>query len=412
MNAGTWMTTAAGTLLVLASCSGTKTPDAREEARGRWNAVRGQLKCQIAAEQIAKGQFDEAQEHLSEALGLNPEEPRAYVLMARVLLERGETASAADMLDQAIRHGGDTAETHYLSGLIAQRYARFTDALASYQQASGLDPTNAHYVAAVAETLVALGRVADALALVRERWTDFEQNATLRSLAGEIYMMLGRYESASAAFREATIIAPDDRVLQVQLGLALALAHRHTEAKAVLSAVAAADEEVSPTVLASLARCHLALGGYEEAKIIGRRVVEANPHGAAGWSLLGQAALGADDLITARRAAIRTVQLEPASTDHAMLLAYVCWRQRDYPAAITSLETVLGDRPDDLIALYLLGQSHRAAGNEGAAEDCHRRALRVNPQCEWARRFLENGSAAVEPGITPWPSPGGTARSP
>jgi len=221
MKASTWMVMTAVGALGLASCAELTPPNSRQEAQSRWNEVRSRLKCQLAAECLAKGQVDEARGHVIEAMVLDPQSPRACLLMTRVLLERGETASAVEMLRAAIERGGETAQTHYLNGLIAQGYARPAEALAWYQRASELEPTSAHYVAAVAETLVALDRVADALAVVRERWTDFEQNATLRAIAGGLYAILGQYEAAADAYREAVLIAPDDPVLQVQLGLAL-----------------------------------------------------------------------------------------------------------------------------------------------------------------------------------------------
>ncbi len=415
MRASTWMVTLAAAGLGLVSCSELTLPNSKDEAQGRWNMMRSRLKYQLAAGSFDKGQLDEAQEFLSEAIGLNPEDADGYVLMTRILLERGETASATETLAEATRCGGETAETHYLNGLIAQRYARFTEALSRYQRASELEPTNAHYVATVAETLVALDRVADALALVEDRCIDFEQNATLRSVAGGIYAMLGRYKAAADAYRAAALIAPDDQTLQFQLGVSLALSGDYKEGRTVLSAVAAtAEEDIPGSVLTALGRCHLGLGEYDQAKVVARRVVDADPDNVRAWSLLGQAALASGDLLTARRAATRAVQIEPASRDHAMLLAYVCWRQQDYVPAVTSLEGLLHDAPDDLIALYLLGRCHEATGNPRAAEDCYHRALRVNPRCQWARELLENGSASIGPAATAgrWSMTGGSARSP
>jgi len=145
---------------------------------------------------------------------------------------------------------------------------------------------------------------------------------------------------------------------------------------------------------------------------VARRLVDANADSADGWSLLGQAALASGDLLTARRASTRAAQIEAAHTDYWVLLAYVCWRQQDYRAAVIALERVLRDRPDDLIALYLLGRSHEATGNARATQDCCRHALRLNPDCGWARQLLESGSVSVRPGTPPWLTPGGTARSP
>lgn len=382
--------------LGLASCSQLDQKRAQEEAQGRWSEVRGRLKCQLAADTFAAGQLDEAQTHVEEAIGLNPNAPDTYILLAKILLERGETAAAAQALEQGLHCGGDTAETDYLRGVIAERYGQFADALGWYQRASDRQPASAHYVATVAETLVALDRAADALALVKARRTDFEQNATLRALAGGIYVMLGRYEEAANAYREAAQIAPDDETLQFQLGLALTFGQRYEEGQAVLSGAADA-EDVPPSVLVALGRCRLALNQYEQAKAALRRAVEASPGHSRAWSWLAQAASASGDLLTARRAASQAAQIEPDNLEHAILLAYVCWRQQDYANAVTLLKRVLNDAPEDMIALYLLSQCYGAVGDGRAAQDCGRRALRVDPRCEWARQMAEEGPVSIRP---------------
>ncbi len=379
-------------LLVLASCSSVIfPPDSKKEAKDRWSQMRGKLKYQLAVETFTGGQLDEAQKHLNESIGLDPTAAAPYVLRAKILLERGETGSASDALDEALRHGGDTAETDYLSGLIAQRYGRFGDALAWYEHASTREPMNAPYVVAVAETLVALDRAADALARVRSRLTDFEQNATLRALAGGIYMMLDRYEEAADAYRDAARIVPDDQRLQYQLGLALTLSENYQEGAAVLAAAVKAEDPAAPveaSALSALARCRLAMNQPEEAKAAMRRVVEADPNSPRNWALLARAALAANDLLSARQAATRAAQMAPGEADPAILLAYICCEQRDFPTAIGILQGVLRAAPDDSMALYLLAQSHTALGNAAAAQECARRALRADPQAEWAGHML------------------------
>src|SRR5690606_31314755 len=78
------------------SCSEIHTDQrtSKQQAQERWNNVRGKIKHQIAAENFARGELDEAQKQLSEALSLDPTLPDAYVLQTRILLERGEIAAA------------------------------------------------------------------------------------------------------------------------------------------------------------------------------------------------------------------------------------------------------------------------------------------------------------------------------
>jgi cytochrome c-type biogenesis protein CcmH/NrfG len=386
----------------LASCA-QLTPDSKQEARERWSSMRSKLKYQLASETFSKGNINEAEVHLQEAISLDPEAPESYILMCRILLERGETSSARQALNAAIIHGGATAETHYLQGLIAQRHALHDEALNAYRKAAELNPTNAHYVVAVAETLVTLNRGDEALHLVREHWTDFEQNATLRALAGEIQMLQGDYESAAAAYRQAALISPDDPLLRQQFGLALSMAGQHREACQILSnALEDPDNPMPLSTQLALARSQLALRDNQAARALLRRVVEEHPHQPRAWALLARAALGCEDLLTARRASAEASRLDPAHSEYKLLLAYVCSRQADYPSAVPVLRAVIDRSPDDMMALFLLGRCLMAQGDTEAAAACGHQALQIDPRCEWAVRLLQGHTAQLDSGTPEW----------
>ncbi|MHC4441662.1 MAG: tetratricopeptide repeat protein [Planctomycetota bacterium] len=374
-------------LLAATSCSLLNRPTAKQESSGRWKDVQGRLKYQLALDNYNIGQLEEAQNYLEESIGLSQTAPEPYILQTKILLEKGETASASRALDRALHNGGNSAELYYLNGMVAERYGRHTEAMSWYQGASERDPINAHYVVAVAETLVALDKQDKALELILSRWTDFENNATLRSLAGRIYMMLGRYEEAANAYREALQIAPDDAMLQGQFGRSLVLSENYHEALPILTKAVGNTDNPSSTILVALGRCQMAMKRIEDSKVTFTRAVQVNGQQVRNWSWLARAALVSDDLATARNSAASAVRLAPDNADLALLLGYVCWRQKDYQAAVDALNKALEKLPDDLMGLYMLGQCHKALKNKRMEEQCHQRALRINPQREWAKRF-------------------------
>lgn len=389
MNSAVWKLSLPAGILMLAGCSLTQDfATSGQQANARWNEMRSQLKCRIAEDCFDRGQLDDALKHVQEAVTLAPESPKPYVLLTRVLLERGEMAAA----DQALSHvsglGNASPETDYLRGVVAQRYGRWDEALDHYRSASEREPRNADYVAATAEALVALDRVADALALVQDRWTDLEHSATLKALAGEIYLMLGRYEEASRAYRQAARIVPNDRMVKYQLGTCLTLAGNFLEGKEVLLDATKDDEKVPALVRSSLVRCHLELGEYAPAKALLREAVAEKPGSARDWALLAEASLGTSDLITARQAATKAAQCDPGNPDYAMVLAYVCLSQKDNESAQSSLRPILVDNPENPIALYLMGRSYEQSGDARAAIACYDRAVLANPDHPWARQRL------------------------
>lgn len=341
----------------LSSCAALNTENSHQQAQQRWSGVRSRVKYQVAAESFATGQLDEASKQLAEALALDPAMADGHILRTRILLERGEIAAAQEALNAAVRSGANSPETDYLAGIIAQRYGRLDEALSAYRRASNRDPGNAHYVVTVAETLVALDRPAEALGLIRRRWTDFEQSATLRATAGQLYLMLGQYEQAADVYREAVRISPDDVTLQYQLGCALVLADRDAEAVAVLEPVTRKPGETPGYILVALGRAYVGIGRTDQARSTLRQATEASPTSASAWTWLARAAVSCNDLLTARQAAGKAVEIERESADPAILLGYVCLRQRDPEAAIRALEDALRRRPDDPLAQHLLDQA-------------------------------------------------------
>jgi len=220
-------------------------------------------------------------------------------------------------------------------------------------------------------------------------------------VAGGIHMMLGEYEPAIEAYRQAHSIVPDDAILGFQLGSALMMARRHEEAMRVLTDATEKASHVPSSIWLMLGQCQLTLGQSDEAKSSFQRVVTEDPNNVRGWDWLARASLSAGELLTARRAATQAVRLGAGSRDHLTLLGYVCYRQCDYGNAVASLKNVVRDDSEEPIALCLLGRSYEGQGNPLQAEECYRRALRADPNCEWARQLLDQltSTASVEQNV-------------
>lgn len=340
--------------LTLSSCSQLQAPDKQEaEKTPHWNAVRSQLKYQLAEEKFDHGRLDESYELVREAIELDPIAPSPYILLTQIHLDRGEIATASETIAKASGYGGNPAKIHYLTGLIAQRYRHLDEALQHYKAAAEADKSNAHYLVTVAETLVALGRVDEALELVRDRWTDFDHNVALRDIAGGIHTMLGQHELAANAYQEAVQLNSEDKGLQRRLVSALMKIGRHEEARRILTTLIEDDPSPNPSVLLDLGQCQMALHQVDEAKTLFRRVTQQAPASHEGWVWLARAAVLSGDLKTARGSAHQAASLQPAVTEYQLLLATVCWLQKDVPAALAALDRILQQQPDDRLALAL-----------------------------------------------------------
>lgn len=389
-------------LMVLASlvggCATLFPKDPHKAAAGRWDAVRGRIKLQLAQDQFNAGRIREAESQLKEAVGLNPKSPQAQVLLAKLSLEKGELIPAKAALEAAIESGGMSPEIAYLLGVISQRYGDLEAALSYYAEASDRAPQSAAYVAAQAETLAALGRLTEALDLVDGRRTDFERNATLRALAGDIHTILGQYEQAADAYREASLLAPDDIQIQLELGVSLARAQRYQEAISVLAPLASQTHDLPWSARMALGRAYLVRGDAPAARDVFRGAVRAFSNDAEPWTWLGRAALACSDFLTARQAAERATVLAPKDAGGWLLLGYVCQRQKEYAAARKAFESALRLDGKDPLTHCLMGQVLEALGQRDEALSHYRRAAEAQGGYEWAKELLVAAGSESVPG--------------
>jgi chemotaxis protein methyltransferase CheR len=82
---------------------------------------------------LSSEDFQGAKRSFCEILDLCPEDARGHTGLAFVLANGGEEAEAAAHLEQASQAAPDLAETHYLSGLVAERRGMEAEALRHYR---------------------------------------------------------------------------------------------------------------------------------------------------------------------------------------------------------------------------------------------------------------------------------------
>ncbi|CAN5774192.1 hypothetical protein BH11PLA1_BH11PLA1_04930 [soil metagenome] len=177
--------------------------DARVEC-GR--AIEAQVQSQgllkeLAAALLSDGKFAEAIEPLERALELEPDRPEVRDALGECLLKLLRFDEAEVVFRETIRVHPDRAGTYYLLGTVYREAKRVEDALREFQTSSALGLPTA-------------------------------QNAILQSDMGNLLLLCGRAEDATAAFQSA--IKADSNRFADRIGLASALLAlgRFSEARA------------------------------------------------------------------------------------------------------------------------------------------------------------------------------------
>jgi len=86
------------------------------------------------------------------------------------------------------------------------------------------------------------------------------------------------------------------------------------------------------------------------------------------------------NLVKARLKAEQALSLDEHHHAARILVAKVHIEQGRYQSAIDELETVVGDRPDDVEPIFLLGVAHEKAGHLEYALQDYRRAYEIDPK--------------------------------
>jgi len=399
------------TPLMVSGCHVPSHAEAKQHAEQRWKEVRAAMKLQLARQQYESGRFGDVVHSASESIALDSKRPEAFVLLAQANLELSKAASAEQALEAARRSGLDSADLHYMRGVLLEQRNKLEDAVAEYAQARKTNAENVDYIVAQAECLVVLNRAEEALSLLDENMNRFDANGTVALLAGRVAALLGDWDGAAKRLGQAAVILGDSPIVAEELGLLYVRAGRCEEAVALLRPlIDAADEPETAAVRRGIATCYLTLGAPGSAKAVLIDYVRLHHEDCPAQILLAKAALETDDLLTAARAVDLAEQLAPGRGDIALLRAALHWRRSEYAASADALYGLLQMEPENVEAYCLLAEVLRAQGQGDAARDCLERALRINPLCIFAKQALissANDSVKVSAGLLHSAAPSG-----
>ena len=375
----------------------------KNEAKERWDTVRGGVKIQLARQHLKSGRLEEAQRALDEALTISPNDPQAYVLATQLKLEQGQLGEARQAITLATLLKSDDHEIQFLAGLVAQRYGDLAGAYENYAQAAFLAPQSSDYLIAQVEVLVSLDRPIDALELIEPRLRDFDRNIALRQLTARITRILGLRGPTIEYCREAFRLGGEDPDLAIELGQTLVWAERYREAIVVLAPVVdganglACNKEgpsayvpgkVLPSAYCALAQAYLHLGQVDPAMQLLRRVMHDCPEDVISWRLYARAGARIGNLETASEA-LQVLKDRGAMTAETWMLAgYVALRRGDlFNALDASRRAVMADA-SLAAAHYLLGETAEALGDLAEARSAYSEAIRRDPKLYVAQHRL------------------------
>lgn len=236
------------------------------------------------------GRLEQAETGYRSVLTTQPGHAGANHFLGLLAYQRGQHATAVDLIEKAIAEDGDNATYHQNLGCALKAMNRLDDAVASLQRAIALRPdySEAHYN--LGNALKELDRPDEASAAYRRAIEFNPRHAEALVNLGAALSATRDYDEAVTVLRRAVELAPDDADAYTNLGAALtSLARFEDSAAACARAVelrpdfAAAHCNLG-NALQNLTRLDEAIAAYRRAVALAPDYAEA--HQNLGISLL------------------------------------------------------------------------------------------------------------------------------
>ena len=157
---------------------------------------------------FAAGDLEAAEEAIGRLESIDPADFNLLRYRARLEEDRGRPEQAHALLLRMVEVR-PTWQSHALLADLERRRGRYDEARDHLAQAVSLAPRTPYLRSKLAETELAHGSVEHAAQLYRELVAEQRGPVTLCNL-GTALMIIGRYEDAAGALREALELAPDD----------------------------------------------------------------------------------------------------------------------------------------------------------------------------------------------------------
>ncbi len=362
----------AGTLSLTGCTSGhgKYTSVERSGAKEKFDGIKSGTEYQMAFSAFMSQDFPKALRHVDTSISLNPTVVRSHVLRGRIMLEAGDLQRATESFERAQAIDPRSVDAWYYMGLLHERTAEHEQALACYQRACELAPSEAQYPLAAAEVMIDMARLDDARSFLDERRAQFQHNSGIRQTLGHIAMTEQDAATAGKEFSDARLLAPDDQSIAEDLARAQVKLEAYAPAEAILGKLLADPANQARRDLLMLrATCLTKMDRLAEARSILTQLTRdaAGADDVEAFVALGNVSYVLKDMVRVRQVATRIVNIAPQRPEGYMLRALYQRHMKDYATAEASA-TKATQCQGGAEAWMLLGLIQQDAGRAQDAE--------------------------------------------
>jgi tetratricopeptide (TPR) repeat protein len=345
--------------------------------------------------------YEEALSLLENVFSRDPEYIDGRRLESQVMLAKGDTKKAVEIMERLDQTFGDTPLIKYELARAYLKNNNINQAKVALDQAISTNPNYADAILLVADINLRSGHgeaVIEPMTRLLKRSPELRPAALLLAAA---YGSLDRFDDAAVVTGEQARLTPHDPQAQMALGLTLRQAKRNDEARQAFEKAAdLAPDSLWP--VDQLVELDLLEKHFDTARQrIGRHFQNA-PDSPAGHFFEAKILVAEKKWDSAEAELQKTLQLDPNFNSAYDLLVQTYLATNKLPQALTQLQTQLSKNPNDASALMTLALLYERTSDFAKAREAYEHLLLMNPNlvsalnnlaCLYADRLNDLGKA-------------------
>jgi tetratricopeptide (TPR) repeat protein len=322
--------------------------------------------------------YDEALSLLENVFGRDPEYIDGRRLQGNVLLAKGETKKAVEVLELLDQTYPDSPLIKYELARAYLKNNNTNQAKVALEQAISASPNYTDAILLLAEVNLRFGHadlVIEPVTQLLKRRPDLKGAALLLAAA---YGSLDRFDDAAVVLQEQARLAPQDPQAQAALGLTFRQAKRNDEARQAFEKAA----ELAPDNLAvvdQLVDLDLLEKHFDAARQRIRRQFQKTPDAPAAHFFEGKILAAERKWDSAETELQKTLQLDPDFPGVYDLLVQIYVATNKLPQAVSQLRAEVSKNPKNAPALMTLALLYERTNDFAEARDAYEKLLSTNP---------------------------------
>jgi superkiller protein 3 len=375
--------------MAMVGCGQKPLSEARADSFDRWCKARARIFCGMAEQALQAGRLADARKKADQAVELAPRFVDARMVLGRIRMEQNAYVSAVTELREACKLDGESSQAQYLLGIALEKAGHIQEAVDAYKKAYELDDRNVDAIMAVGEVLAINGRSGEGSKYVEEYLAHAKGTPPMLELAGRLAMCSGQYELSAGHYATLTKRNGDNEHWQEELSRARFAGGQYARAIDALEARTTIKGKKPPVwVYAMLGDCYMAVSRPNRARLVYAEALARKPSSPELMVKMAHAYLEVGDTSTASSIARKALKVAPGGLEATLVLGYSLLSAKKPHEAERVLGPAVMLYPKSVTLLCLLGRCHAAAGDSDEAKRCYREAIKVDPECELAKKLF------------------------